>query len=676
MKPLNFIIIKITLCFVLGIVLENWFDFSINDCLTVTATLLITIAIIYFLVKNHFKQRNFFGIIVFLVAMAMGSLTYKLHDETLQASHYNHLKFQDSIPYTFSIQIKERLKPSKYHEKYIAEILEIDSNKVTGKALLNMTKDSTSRDYHTDDIIVGHSSLKTINRPFNPYQFDYRAYLEKQQIYDQLFFENNQHLLVQSKPVSIEGYADRLRNYINTELGKYPFSETQLAFINALFLGQRQDIDSQTQQNYTNAGVVHILAISGLHIGIILMILQVVFKPIERIKYGVFIKTFCIVLLLWGFAFIAGLSASVVRAVTMFTVVAIALNLKRPHNVYNTIAISILCILIFKPQFLFEVGFQLSYLAVLGIVSFQPIIYKIIYRPKSWILNKAWETMTVTLAAQIGILPLSLYYFHSFPLLFLLSNLVIVPLLGLLLVFGFLVILLAISNALPDILVLAFGMVISTLNRFVAWIAHFESYILKNISFGALELAASYITILFLLILFNKRSGKRIIAFLMSLVVFQLTFIYKRELSKTHEFIVFHKSKHSLIGVIENKRATFYHNVDSLGKERIVSDYTMGSYIENIVEDSLKYVYKFNDKIILQIDSVGIYQLKSHKPDIILLTDSPKINLERLIDSLNPEQIIADGSNYKSYIERWKATCLKREIPFHNTNEKGAFILK
>ena len=476
--------------------------------------------------------------------------------------------------------------------------------------------------------------------------------------------------------MSLQGYSDRLRRYINEKLSKHPFTKEQMAFINALFLGQRQDIEAETYQNYSNAGVVHILAISGLHVGILLMILQFVLSPLERFKHGKLVKILGCVLVLWIFAFIAGLSASVIRAVSMFTVLAVAINLKRPQNSYNTLAISMFFILLIKPRFLFDLGFQLSYLAVLGIISVQPMLYSVLVRPKNRLIRKLWETLTVTLSAQLGIFPLSLFYFHKFPLLFLISNLIIIPLLGFLLGLGLLVIGLAILNVLPDAIVWLFGVSIRWMNQFVAWIADRDMFVINHISFGLLEVVTAYFSIVVIVSLLKKPNGKKMVFLLLSIAMIQMAFLYRKQSSKHDEFIVFHKSKYSVIGINENKEITFYHNLKSLKNERIVDDYKTGSYTQTVFEDSLKSVYEYNGKIILRIDSMGIYSVKSHKPDIILLSNSPKINLERLIDSLTPEQIVADGSNYKSYVARWKATCIKRKLPFHNTNEKGAYILK
>ena len=175
---------------------------------------------------------------------------------------------------------------------------------------------------------------------------------------------------------------------------------------------------------------------------------------------------------------------------------------------------------------------------------------------------------------------------------------------------------------------------------------------------------------------FKNPNGKKAIAFLLSTIIFQLACIYTKKTTRLNEFIIFHKSRFSLIGESKNGVVNFYHNLENLESERIIEDYTIGSYTKSIKGDTIKPTYEFNGKIILLVDSLGIYQVKSVNPNIIVLANSPKINLNRLIDSIQPEQIIADGSNLKSYVERWKVTCQKRKVPFHNTNEKGAFILR
>ena len=153
-------------------------------------------------------------------------------------------------------------------------------------------------------------------------------------------------------------------------------------------------------------------------------------------------------MLLWCFALIAGMSASVVRAVTMFSFVAVGLSFKRRKTILFSLISSAFLLLLVKPMFLFDVGFQLSYLAVFGIVWVQPKLANL-FNCKYWFFRKVWSMCSVSIAAQMGVLPLSLYYFHQFPGLFFLSNVLIIPFLGAILMGGILVIILALSNMLP-----------------------------------------------------------------------------------------------------------------------------------------------------------------------------------------------------------------------------------
>lgn len=222
------------------------------------------------------------------------------------------------------------------------------------------------------------------------------------------------------------GLASNFRESIISKLKKENFGEEELGVIQALLLGKRDDISENTYNNYTNAGAVHILAVSGLHVGIILLLLEFFLSPLARLPKGKTLKLLLVVLLLWGYAFVAGLSPSIVRAVTMFSFVAYALYLNRPANSFNIIALSMLFILLVKPLFLFQVGFQMSYAAVFAIVWIYPKLQKFWF-PDNFIIRKTWQLLSVSAAAQLGVLPISLFYFHQFPALFFISNLLIIP---------------------------------------------------------------------------------------------------------------------------------------------------------------------------------------------------------------------------------------------------------
>ncbi|MEH6535165.1 MAG: ComEC/Rec2 family competence protein [Psychroserpens sp.] len=678
MKPLNFTIIKLTICLIAGILLSYYISLNLNTSFYTIVTVLIVLFAIYLIANRQLKKTIWFGLISYIFMMCLGILTHQLHDKKNVSNHYTHLiDTESNQPRLLTFKIRERLKPTTYNNKYVVDLITIDSQSVTGKSLLNIAKDSLQNRYNIDDVLLMYSSFEPVHRPLNPNQFNYKTYLEKQYIYHQLYAEQHSLLKLESQQHTVFGYAARLRDKINKKLNTYNFKAEELAIINALILGQRQDMSKDIYQRYANAGAIHILAVSGLHVGIILLLLNIALKPIERLKHGKLIKVGLILILLWSFAIIAGLSASVTRAVTMFSIVAIALHWKRATNIYNTLAISVFILLLFKPMFLFDVGFQMSYLAVLAIVSIQPILYKL-WQPKWKIIDYFWQIFTVTIAAQFGVVPVSLYYFHQFPGLFFVSNLAIIPFLSIILGLGILIIILALFNALPEFLANLFGNIISLMNSVVGWVSHQETFLLKDISFDVSHVITSYVLIITSVLMFKKINFRRISLVLISILLIQGVWMASEYRNANNSFTIFHKSRYSIIAHKMHSELNVYHNLDSItaSNDRVVSNYSVGNFINKINRDSLKSVYQFQNKTLLVIDSLGVYNVNSFQPDYVLLRNSPRINLERMIDSIHPKYIIADGSNYKSYIKRWEVTCIKRKLPFHQTGKKGAFIIK
>tara|TARA_B100000949_G_scaffold14304_1_gene11050 strand:- start:4045 stop:5274 length:1230 start_codon:yes stop_codon:yes gene_type:complete len=317
--------------------------------------------------------------------------------------------------------------------------------------------------------------------------------------------------------------------------------------IQALLLGKRDDISETNYNNYKNAGVVHILAVSGLHVGIILFLLEFILSPLERLPKGKTIKLIVVVLLLWGYAFVAGLSPSIFRAVTMFSFVAYALYLSRPTNLFNIIALSMLFILLVKPLFLFQVGFQMSYAVVFAIVWIYPKL-QTFWFPENIIIRKTWQLLSVSVAAQLCVLPISLFYFHQFPALFFVSNLLVIPFLGLILGFGILVILLALIDYLPQFLVNGFNGAIQLMNSIIGWVAQQEGFIIKNIPFDSVQLILAYFIILASVIFLSQPRWKSVLVFFGGLIVFQSWIIWTQVQTHHKETIILaHRSRNTVV---------------------------------------------------------------------------------------------------------------------------------
>ena len=671
MKLLAFVPIKLTLLLIIGILIAYYFPFDIRFSLGITLALLVVLGFLFSYQKK--PTSTLFGVIAALTTISLGALIYQQGQPKNSSSHYSKLAAENQV--LWQLKIKEVLKPTSFAQRYMAIVKNANNEVATANVLLNKKLDTTTILLQVDDGIWVNSEIIATNPPINPYQFNYKNYLEQLGIYHQINIDSKDYFISESKVTSIYGLAAKTRNHILEKLRKVDFGIEEFGVIQALLLGQRSDISQETYDNYKKAGAVHILAVSGLHIGILLLLIQFLLRPLRNLPKGNTIILVISVILLWGFAFIAGLSASIIRACTMFTFIAYALSLNRPSNTFNILSLSLFFILLFiNPNLLFHVGFQMSYAAVFAIVWIYPLLQKLWF-PKNKIVRYLWQLLTVSASAQLGVLPISLFYFHQFPGLFFISNLLIIPILGIILGMGIAVIILSLINSLPDWLVWIFNKLIQWMNTVVDRVAQQEAFIFKSISFDGVQLVLAYVLIILLVTLLTKRTFKNIAFFLISLLSFQLWTSYSSYTANNQkDVLVLHQTKNTILLSRNGSRLTVLTG-NSERTKSIINDYKIGAHISNITYDSLSQGYIALDKPLLIVDSLGIYP-KQKNESTLLLTYSPKINLERLIQTTNPKLILADGSNYKSYVERWKKTCDKLKLPFHYTGEKGAYSFK
>ncbi len=674
-KFLRFIPIQLTFFLVIGILFGNFIDFKPIQIIGVLAISLVCIAVFYALSNKYFsKSISIFTFFVFTALFFVGVASITLNKEINNNRHYsNNQEFSVGNPIKAILKIKKELKASAYYEKYEAIVIEVNNKSCLGKILINVKKDSTLRTLKVDDEILIKTQFFEIQNSKNPFEFNYKNYLKNQQIYHQVSISKEEFLIKPNAKITIFGIAANIRFQINNSLIKSGFKNDELALINALLLGQRQTISDDLLTSYTDAGAIHILAVSGLHIGIILLFLVLVFSWLNSFKNGKLIAAILIISLLWFYAVIAGLSASVVRAVAMFTALSIGLQLNKPSNVYNTLFISIFFLLIFNPFYLFEIGFQLSYLAVFSIVWIQPKLQNL-WVSKIWLFRKMWQLFTVSIAAQLGILPLSLFYFHQFPALFFVANMLIIPFLGFILIAGIIVIFLSVCNVLPQLLVDSYIFILQKMNEITTLVSSIDSFIIRDISMSLLLMLAVYFAIILIFKWFEKKCYSRLMFVFASIVLFQgILFYEKYERQSTNELIVFNSPRKSTIALRNGDKITF--TTSSLN--RITKSYLTGTGIKDVTllkKDSK--LLNFKDETILIVDSLGYYNFNSIKPTIILLQHSSKINLNRLIEIVKPKVIVADATNYKSSLSLWEQTSRKNKTPFYNTMKKGAFILK
>jgi competence protein ComEC len=677
MKILHFPIIRITFWLVLGIVFGYYVKPNLFFVFGIVAFSFLLFLFLFFKSNADFVPKKYFGIGLFLLTFTLGLSSVAVHTETFYKNHFLNSISNFTGNYTIQISILEKLKTSETNYRFLAKINQIDSKSSSGKLILNVRKSKFVPKIIPGNRLEVNDDIVKKFKPNNPNQFDYGQYLEIKSVYGQIFTDISKLKISSSIDKNIWYYAFNLRETIIDNLKKSGFQKQELSVINALILGQQQDISPEVIHDYQYAGAVHILSVSGLHVGFILFLLTFLLRPIPETKLGKITKLILILIFLWLFAVIAGLAPSVVRSAVMFSFIAVGRFLNKETNIYNTLIVSVFLILLFEPFFLFDIGFQLSYIAVFFILWLQPLL-KLIWKPKNKIAIYFWDILTVSFAAQIGTLPLSIYYFHQFPGLFFVTNLVLIPILSIIMGLGLVLMILAYFDFVPHFLVIIVEKSIFLMNLFIKHISSIEQFSFRNIPLSFSVLLLSYLLIFGWIVWFKKPNFKKLVFVFSTIIGIQSILIFNHyQNQKKQEFIVFNTYKKTIFARRIGKNITVYTN-DSLPKlgfeKQMVQNYATANYclITKIIPIANNMVFNKN-KILVLDDAIVLNSEIS--PDVVILKDSPKINIERLLEFCHPKIIIADATNYKSYVSLWKNSCLKAKIPFHSTYEKGYYLL-
>jgi competence protein ComEC len=422
-------LVRLLIPFALGIGISMFYSVSFPLALFGFGILLLLTFLVHLRI-HQYVHRWFFGLCISLCMVAAGFALHAYQNELRSDNHFIYKLTAQSLVVLINEQPTE--KSSSY--KTIGKILSlIDSNGIyqyaEGHLLIYLKKDDISKTLQYGDVIIIPSQkVNTVPAPKNPDEFNYKRYLAFNNVYFQCYLVAYEFQITPNKGGNfLKQWAYQVQVFIKQVLIKYIGSANETAVAQALLYGNDDDIDSETVKAYSNTGTLHVLAVSGMHVGLIFAILSMLLKPLSKWKRGEWLKHLLILILLWLYSLICGLSPSILRATVMFSFVTIANMINSKSSVYNTLAASAFVLLCFNCNMLANVGFQLSYLAVLGIVFFQPLIGNW-HHPSSWLGHQIWTITAVSLAAQLITFPIGLLYFHQFPNCFLVSNLIIIPL--------------------------------------------------------------------------------------------------------------------------------------------------------------------------------------------------------------------------------------------------------
>jgi competence protein ComEC len=422
--------IRLLIALATGIILQWYAQLPLDYLMVIFAT---SLAFVFFYSLTSIRKRYQLGVangiaVCLLFASAGGLLVWTNDIRNDQEWVGHHLKKKNFI----SVLVEEPLVEKANSYKALASLQSLNDSglgyAVNGKVILYFKKDSAPPSLQYGSRIVFKKPLQEIKNAGNPASFDYKTYCLFQGITHQVFLAKEDYVILPgSNQNSFRNFIYRTRVWVVSTLRKYISGDKEQGLAEALLIGYKDDLDKNLVQAYSNTGVVHIIAISGLHLGLIYWLLLFLTKPFTRNKKLVWLRLLLIISSLWLFSILAGAQPSVLRSALMFTLIAAGEVVLRKTNIFNTLAFSALALLCINPFWLWDVGFQLSYSAVLSIVLFfQPVYHWFDFKNK--IIDFLWKLTAVTIAAQILTLPISIYHFHQMPLLFLFTNFVAVPL--------------------------------------------------------------------------------------------------------------------------------------------------------------------------------------------------------------------------------------------------------
>lgn len=691
---------KLLIPFVLGILLSLSFSAYLSGTtLAIVIAACPALAILGTIVSGKWHLRWVFGLITTLLLTLAGFIITK--------SYLGSTTLTSKLEQTALVKLLEPPENRTSSYRALAKVITVRTSGVwiskNEKVMLYFSSsDSLLKKQKYGSILSVNASFSPPPEPLNPLQFNHRQYLERKQIYQTAYIAPHKWMFLENQPSIAKRLAFELRNKLLTLYNNAGIEGKNLAVLSALTMGYKNLLDQETRKVFAASGAMHILAVSGLHVGIFFTTLSGFLFFLSRTKKGKLIKSTILIAFLWCFAFFTGLSPSVVRASLMFSLVVIGMSFSRTTNVYNTLSGSAFIILVFNPILITDIGFQLSYCAVLSIVFFYPHIYNLVFI-KNPLINRVWMLIAVSIAAQIGTFPLSLYYFNQFPNYFLLANLYAIPLAFLIL---YAAIGLIILSPIP-ILFKGFAWLLDALLTALNYLTkHTESLPYSTSTALAITPAQLFVLcagiVLFALFIHSKKQQLLLISLLSLMAFFGLNLITYFETYNRSELLVFanrsaslmaHRHKGQLLLISNDTTAVNlydkysftlqgYINKNRIKPHRIFSQRMVNGSSKNIIhnntaikQDDLGYWIAVNKRIMLiPMAKTFPYADKKHTLalDFILLNaDSPKI--DDVLAVLSPNTLVVDQTVPPWEIERISKIALQKGIKLHEIGQQGAF---
>ena len=650
-------------------------------------------------IKNNYSKRWVYGVLISLFFLCAGNIITALNIEIDDNDHFSNYNNKDNYYIGY---ITEPLKEGDKSYKSVIELQSVIEDgaavKVKGNLLVYFSKDSVNSKLKYGDVICFKTNPAVIKPPQNPNEFNYKRFLSFKNIYHQAYLKPESITVTNINAGNkIIKTALETQQYLLHVFKENNIAGQEYAVLSALMLGYKDELDAQLKQAYSSSGAMHVLAVSGLHVGIIFLAISKALFFMNKKRWQILLKGVLIILFLWSYAFITGLSPSVMRSATMLSFVVGATMFSRESNIYNTLAASALVLLLIDPFLIMAVGFQLSYLAVLGIVAFQPRFNNLIH-PKNWLIRNAWAITCVSIAAQLATFPLGILYYHQFPNYFILSNLLVIPLATAILYSGILLFITSWIPVVSSFVALVVKYSVYFLNKSVYVIEQLPYSLSEGISHSIIDTWIIYSAIFVFFLAFLFKSKKHLAVGLGLILVFSVFSLAKKadNLNKKR-IVVFNINGKSAFNFISGNEHVFiadsslvhdedkmifhirkYWNNEGLKEPQIIFTHDLPKKLINKEAQFFiknNFIFFANKKLAIINDSVALPTREKINVDYLIYTGKNKNTYHNIVNNFQFNSVILDSSRPDYLQQKIKENFRRDNVNYFCVKEKGFYEL-
>ena len=653
-------------CSLLGILLNEYLKLNTGSLLLISCPALVMVCLDRFLpLWLRWKILPFKGIALMVLLVAAGALHHSLR--TINAP----IILETSKDFLLKI---EDQKETGERIRFTAAVYVVEKNKAIKKgACYVYTNKDAAVNVEKGDLIFTQKRPRSITNNTNPGSFDFAGFASRKGIYFTLFLETGTWVRLNRTPIQ-PPLLDKLRKKLLSILGAYFSKKEHRGLAEAMLIGYRNDLDSSILGAYIDTGVVHIIAISGMHLGLIFLLLDKMIVLLLGKNRSSTAALFISMPLLWGFTLLTGASASVLRSALMFSMMIIGRAIERGNISLNALLGSAFILLLYDPMLVQDLGFQLSFAAVGSILLFDKIINKMLFL-QNRLASHAWSMISLTLSAQVLTTPLVILHFHRFPLLFLFANLVAVPLSSIILVSEIALVVVHQATPLASWLANMITVLMDWMNGYVFMISTVPHAVLEGLYFSKPMIMLSTLLLMLLAACIrspSKQQWRWLLVLLMLTATLRLVeswHVYSKK-----NLVVFHLYKHTCVLVQYGHQGTFFVSASLLQhQDQLRSTTTESSKALGISKWKIR-VIPATPMLITLNQAVASPTLGNRQ--FTLVTGNARIQLSALHPAWTKgKTIVVDGANKLWKIREWEKEAHALHLRLHPTPEKGAFIL-